>query len=233
MKTLLGAFLGLVIAFNLQAQCTPGANYADSTFGAWPDTTTNFPSGYANVYYQTDLNFKVPNDAGDIDSTFAGSTISSFSVDSVVGLPPGMSYTCNISSCEYAGGANGCAQISGTSPDAGVHNISIHITANLLIFGFPVPVPYSFEGYRITLEELAGLSEVKANGLKIYPNPVKDILTVSGEQGLRIEIYNSQGQKLQPEQMQGKVNVSGLENGLYFIRVISPAGSKSYSFVKE
>ena len=88
MKTLLGTFFALLLTASLQAQCTPGANYADSTFGAWPDTTTNFPVGYPDFYYQTDLNFKVPNDAGDIDSAFTGSTIVNFTVDSVVGLPP-------------------------------------------------------------------------------------------------------------------------------------------------
>ena len=34
--------------FNAQS-CTPGANFADSTYGIWPDTSTNFPLAEAGV----------------------------------------------------------------------------------------------------------------------------------------------------------------------------------------
>lgn len=236
MKTLLGTFFALLLTASLQAQCTPGANYADSTFGAWPDTTTNFPVGYTDFYYQTDLNFKVPNDAGDIDSAFTGSTIVNFTVDSVVGLPPGMTYACNISNCLYAGGANGCAQISGTSEATDTFHITIHITANLLIFGFPVPVPYTFEGYRIVLEDLASLTGLKQTAAALYPNPVKDILHVSGKELEAIEIYTVSGKKLlqlKYPQNEQDLSLAGFESGVYLLRMVSAEGSRNFSFVKE
>lgn len=237
MKTIPGILLALLLALNVEAQCTPGANYADSTFGAWPDTTTNFPSGYAGIPYTTDLNFKVPNDAGDIDPDFAGSTITSFTVDSVVGLPSGMSYSCDISNCFYTGGSNGCAQISGTSPNPGFYNITIHITANLLVFGFPVPVPYSFEGYHIQLNELvAGLTASGFQHAMLYPNPAKETLTVSKEGLSEIEIYTLAGKQLilkTSAQQKQEISLSGLESGAYLIRLIMATGSETYTFVKE
>lgn len=237
MKTLLGTLAALLLAIHLQAQCTPGANYADSTFGAWPDTTTNFPSGYAGFFYSTDLNFKVPNDAGDIDTTFAGSTISNFTVDSVVGLPTGMSYACNVSNCYYTGGSNGCAQISGISQNSGFYNITIHITATLLIFGFPVPVPYTFEGYHIQLDELvAGLTSVGAQPTKLYPNPAKETLNIAREGLSGIEIYSISGKRLftaMSVKNQQELSLLGFESGVYFIRLITSEGTETYSFVKE
>ena len=154
----------------------------------------------------------------------------------MVGLPEGMSYSCNISNCLYNGGANGCAQISGVSPNPGYYNITIHITANLLIFGFPVPVPYSFEGYHIQLDQLAGISTVKKDPMELYPNPVKDILAVSGPGLSRIEIYNSVGKRIQlieENKAKQEITVAQLEKGVYFIRLLSDRGSETYSFVKE
>ena len=64
MKKILLYFCAVFLfAAQLNAQsCTPGANFADSTYGIWPDTTTNFPLAEAGVAYSTDLNFKVPNE---------------------------------------------------------------------------------------------------------------------------------------------------------------------------
>lgn len=54
---------------NASAQCTPditapAPNYADSTFGAWPDTVINFAAAAVGVPYTQELQFKVPTDAG-------------------------------------------------------------------------------------------------------------------------------------------------------------------------
>ena len=50
------------------SQCIPDSIYADSTFGVWPTPTTNFPPGEIGVQYYEIVNFKVPRDAGAIDS---------------------------------------------------------------------------------------------------------------------------------------------------------------------
>jgi len=98
--------------------CTPGTNFADSSYGIWPSPTTNFPAAVINAPYTTDINFKVPSTVTDdivavVPAAILalGSDIQSFKIISVVGLPAGFLYACNISSCEYPGGANGCANI--------------------------------------------------------------------------------------------------------------------------
>lgn len=227
---LFGSFCTLVTL----AQCTPGANFADSLFGAWPDTTTNFPSGSEGVNYSTDLNFKVPSDAGDIDPAFAGNAIIDFTVDSVVGLPTGLSYACNIASCNYTGGSNGCAQISGVPTSSGPHDITIHITANLSVFGFPVPVPYSFNGYQININYL-GLVETKFEHISIFPNPAKDMIYLKelNHKMDAIEIQDASGKSVLSKKSDlNELNISSLEKGIYFIKIYFNENQESIRFVK-
>ena len=61
----------------------------------------------------------------------------------------------------------------------------------------------------------------------IFPNPVKDVLTVKGENMSQVVIYNSIGQLVETintNDNEVKVNVSAYKNGMYFINVISNNG---------
>ncbi|MFY7944233.1 MAG: hypothetical protein ACOVNZ_06605, partial [Crocinitomicaceae bacterium] len=111
MKKLLLSFCCLgFFAFNGFSQapsCTPDSQYADSIYGAWPDTVTNFPPATVNAYYETVLNFKAPATVtADLDPTgqFVGSPIQEYKVTTVEGLPTGYQYACNSNVCTYAGG---------------------------------------------------------------------------------------------------------------------------------
>ena len=72
--------------------------------------------------------------------------------------------------------------------------------------------------------------------LKIYPNPVKEQLTVKNEQlseGSVIEIYDAAGklQKSKIVNLQSAIviDVSHLSSGIYFLK----AGDNTVKFVKE
>lgn len=225
-------------SFNLMAQCTPGANFADSTFGAWPDTIQNFPHATVNVAYSTDLNFKVPSDAGDVDPAYAGYSIQNFSVDAVTGLPTGMSYSCNISNCTYNGGQNGCAQISGTSATAGTYDITISITANVDPgIGFTVPVPYEFTGYKVIVDPVAGISVLSVDGVTIFPNPANDVLYMHGLTGVStVAVVSLNGQVVKTMDVtgaQGEINISDLTSGVYMVHFSSAEGTSIQKFVKK
>jgi len=91
MKKLLLSFAAIgLLALSVDAQsCTPGANFVDSTYGVWPDTTQNFPPAAANVAYSTDLNFKVPATVSaelDASGQFVGSPIQGFTVFLLTGI---------------------------------------------------------------------------------------------------------------------------------------------------
>ena len=64
-----------------------------------------------------------------------------------------------------------------------------------------------------------GVSELEKS-LKVYPNPANDYLNVEGEM-TSIEIYNTVGQRMMTKQVNSdtKIDLSGLNNGIYFLRV--------------
>lgn len=65
-----------------------------------------------------------------------------------------------------------------------------------------------------------GVGELE-NSLKVYPNPANEMLNVEGNM-TALEVYNTLGQRLITKQVEGngaQVNLSGLDNGVYFLRV--------------
>ena len=64
-----------------------------------------------------------------------------------------------------------------------------------------------------------GVGELERS-LKIYPNPANDYLNVEGEI-TAVEVYNTVGQCLMTKQVNGdtKIDLSGFNNGIYFLRV--------------
>lgn len=226
------------------AQCTPDVtapapNYADSTFGAWPDTTTNFANGAVGVAYTQELQFKAPLDAGDVDPFLAGSDIQSFTVDAVNGLPPGLSYACNISNCTFNGGTVGCALLSGTPTTAGTYEVSIDVTGVILILGFPANAPYTFVGYEIVIGA-AGEVELVYNPFKVVPNPANDKINIQGLSKFNvtgIEITNMDGKVMRTMDATGlasmEVSLDGFANGIYFVNVNHSNGKEVVKFIKE
>ena len=255
MKKLLLSFLTVAaINFASNAQsCTPGANFADSTYGVWPDTVQNFPPGQPNVPYSTDLNFKVPSTvtaevAGTNPTAIAaiGSPIQGFVVNGVTGLPTGFNYACNVSNCSYAGGANGCANVYGSNGIAGTYPLTIDITATVLvtipIIGgtSPVPVSQSFSGYKIVLGT-AGTIEQFISPITVSPNPANDVINIDGitssTKANSVSIINLEGKVIAMKEVTTGTNVSfdltGVKSGLYFVNVAHASGVETVKFIKE
>jgi hypothetical protein len=229
--------------------CTPGANFVDSTYGVWPDTTQNFPPATINVAYSTDLNFKVPATVtAELDATgqFVGSPIQGFIVTGVNGLPNGFNYACNISSCSYAGGANGCANISGTTTTTGTFPITIDVTATVLVTLFPglPPTPVtqtvSFPGYKIIVGT-AGMIEGIISPISVSPNPANASITVNGitssMHASEIILTNIEGKTIERRNITASSNLtfdtSGLNSGIYFIHVAHTNGVEIVKFMKN
>jgi hypothetical protein len=251
MKKLLLSFTVVVVAaMNVQAQsCSPSTNpnYADSVYGVWPDTTTNFPPATQNLFYSANLDFKVPLDATLASSQAPpNSTIQSFKVDSVVGLPSGYDYVCNISNCTYNGGANGCANVFGTTATTGVYNVSIFITAQVavvLVPGFPaqiIPQSTSFSGYRIVVGEAGTIEQVIAP-IVVSPNPANDEIKVEGisasMKASKVEITNIEGKVVASKEVANSSNFSfdlaGMNAGMYFVNVTHASGVETVKFIKN
>jgi uncharacterized repeat protein (TIGR01451 family) len=75
------------------------------------------------------------------------------------------------------------------------------------------------------------------NGLNYYPNPVKNSLTISNSSELtQVEITSVLGQTMMTKnlnELQTEIDLSNLENGVYFVKVKSDGAEKTFSIVKE
>lgn len=77
---------------------------------------------------------------------------------------------------------------------------------------------------RFTEDGLVGLQDVNIPTLNVYPNPANSNVTITSSTSIdRIEISNILGQKVYEDATVGAnqttINVSGLQNGAYFVRV--------------
>jgi len=250
-KLLLSLIVAAAAAVNVQAQsCTPGAQYADSTYGVWPDTIQNLPPATRNAPYSTDLNFKVPSTVtASLDPTgqFVGSPIQGFTVTGVTGLPTGYNYACNVSSCQYSGGANGCANVYGTTSDpAGTYNVTINVDATVLVTlvpGFPpqaITQGTSFSGYKIVVGAAGTIEQVIAP-LSVAPNPANDVITINNitasMKASSITITNIEGKVVASRNVENNANysfdLSSMKAGVYFVNVAHASGIETVKFVKQ
>ncbi|MBP5994698.1 MAG: T9SS type A sorting domain-containing protein [Crocinitomicaceae bacterium] len=251
MKKLLILSLSIFLlnAASWAQSCTPGANYVDSTYGVWPDTTQNLPSALVNAAYSADINFKVPSTVtAELDATgqFVGSPIQGFTVTGLTGLPAGYNYACNISSCTYAGGANGCANIYGTTATAGTYPITIEVSATVLVILFPglpptpITQPVSFPGYKIVVGT-AGIIEGIISPISVSPNPANASITVNGItaslKASEISLTNIEGKTIETRKIDASSNLtfdtSELTSGIYFIHVAHANGVEIVKFLKN
>jgi hypothetical protein len=244
MKKLLFSVFALGLAMTAKAQCTPDPSLIPDAFGVYPDTVQNFAIGEVGTAYSQILHFKAPTEAGDIDPTYTGATINNFTVTSVAGIPAGLNYACNISSCQYPGGATGCAAITGTPTTVGTYEITINITANLSVplIG-NINVPQSFGGYRIHVVE-AGTASIQSNikpELMVYPNPVQDVLTIGNLNQFSnvgsVRIVNVEGKLIRSVTYNGdasmNINTEALVSGVYFVEIEHAEGVERVKFMKN
>ena len=72
------------------------------------------------------------------------------------------------------------------------------------------------------------IDELKSESLLyIYPNPITDYFIIDMKQIARVEIYTLQGKKvnaISTEGLKSQINISGLTNGVYFLKLINLQG---------
>lgn len=245
-KILLTSLFTMTYLLSWSQSCTPGANFVDSTYGIWPDTTQNLPPALPNIPYSTDINFKVPSTVtAEIDQSgqFVGSVIQQFTVNAMQGLPPGFDFACNVANCTYLGGVNGCANIFGTTDSIDIFDVSVDITATVLVVLFPglPPTPVtqsvSFDGYKIVVGS-AGQIEQIINPISLAPNPASSVIEVSG-------LLSGSSSTVTLRDLSGKVleviktttattsfDLNALCSGTYFVEVSDTLRTQQQKFIK-
>jgi len=69
-----------------------------------------------------------------------------------------------------------------------------------------------------------GIDEPTENPLSVYPNPAKDKVAIEGIEPAKVQIYNAQGQLMEMVQGTNHIDVSGLEEGVYLLRITDAEG---------
>lgn len=234
----------LFIFSSADAQCDPDPLYQDSLFGVWPDTITDFPPAIIGEEYFGQIDIMIPASSGDvpqIDLPF-DLPIDSGLVNSVVGLPPGLTYECNSQTpapCSYLPQSLGCAAIVGTPTEEGVYPLQINVTA-YTFFIVLLEAPVTFEGYEVVVSD--GITSIRerdlfqVDGLKNIPNPFSGSTTIQfitrSSMPLRFTVMDLLGQVVwnesivsSPGQNDIVFTPSGLKTGLYLYSLTSPEGT--------
>ncbi|MAP79643.1 MAG: hypothetical protein CL526_01015 [Aequorivita sp.] len=85
--------------------------------------------------------------------------------------------------------------------------------------------------------EALGLNDNELTGVVFYPNPVLDVLQISGDKTINsVEIFNVSGQRLilkNLNSMRGEINLSSLTSGIYFAKVMANNAVGTYKIVKS
>jgi hypothetical protein len=137
-----------ILVFNTSnAQlCSPNPSYTNG--GVYPDTATALNTGCIGDFYQQDFTVVVPP-----DTTIGPFTvpINYVQIDSIGGLPPGLTYACNPPTCVFPGGTSQCFQIYGTPTVPGAYHLIIYVHGVATFFGSPYTLNYSYPGYDINI----------------------------------------------------------------------------------
>ncbi len=87
----------------------------------------------------------------------------------------------------------------------------------------------------VTVKDNTGLDEVEKGGIRVYPNPVKDVLHIDmvDSNDIQVEIYNTAGDKLVDVRNKNRISVSRLLSGVYFVKVTTSKGVYSKKLIKK
>lgn len=82
----------------------------------------------------------------------------------------------------------------------------------------------------VTYDSTLNTNEIQKSEIKLFPNPVKDILNISGlKPAQNFEIYSEEGRLLKKGTMTNSIKISELTKGNYILKI----NNKSFKFIKE
>jgi hypothetical protein len=84
-----------------------------------------------------------------------------------------------------------------------------------------------------------GISNWLENSVSLYPNPAKEYVDIRVDGDVNVtamEVYDVYGKLVNTVTVHNnptRINVSGLADGMYFVRVTTEAGAVTKTFVKK
>ena len=256
----LSVFLTYTMGGN--AQCIPNSIFTMSPIpGVYPPNIpisgiplVGISDGQVNVPYSQTLTLVVLEDTtmdisfllDMIDPTItplmnsAGiSTVMTIDVNHVTyditGLPNNLTYACDINSCQYPSGVNGCIAISGIPIQSGTFPIDVNMTINVQIPAITIPVvgtviypgsgqdipTFPGQQYDLFIDGNSGVEVQEIEKFTLYPNPTSDVavLEVAGKRN--IKVYDNLGRILLEKKAISEIKLAKeqLGTGLFIIEI--------------
>jgi hypothetical protein len=94
-----------------------------------------------------------------------------------------------------------------------------------------------FDNFSVTTNDQGtGIKDVSINETVIFPNPVRDVLTVNTAKKSLVEIYNTMGQLMIAQNIDGshnQINVEKLTKGIYLIKLYGEGTEVVGKLIKE
>ena len=192
---LLSVFVAAAFSSAVNAQCTPNTQYADSTFGVWPDTTENLPCAFADNAsgYNAVIDLKTLTDTT-VSITLGGiplnleAYIEAFRINGVTGLPAGFNYIPNQSVWTNGGATpnftavQGCvsivaaqstlADIIAANPTGIDYPLTVVVDAKIKNTNNPLANAVISDAWLSELTSIPGITAIPVEGYKLRIRPV-------------------------------------------------------------
>jgi len=205
LKSLLSSILIVTLFSGIAySQCTP--NTSITTSGITPDSATGLNVGIVGQIYNQVLQVRVPVDTVASVGGFPVTVpITSITLTSFTGLPPGLTYTCNPTNCVFPGGSNGCVSINGIPTTSGAYSPVAILTTSYVVFGFPSSRVDTVDYYVITINPSSvGLNQHAASSkfslTQNIPNPFNDFsvinYSVPSKANVNFKVFNIIGKEV-------------------------------------
>jgi hypothetical protein len=227
-KTLLTLSAFIIAGATMAQVCVPNPDYADETFGIWPDIDQGFSDGSVGNPYLQVIDFKIPEDPSEVpvaDGTEIpeGSTVDSVMVVGVDGLPDGLDFGCQSHTdapCTFLPDVQGCAVLTGIPTSGGEYPLTINTVIYLSLFNgsLQIPFPFSYEDYSIFVDGPSSVAEMAEFGLKLgqnMPNPFEDetVIEFTLNQPVLVDfnVYNLLGKSVYAQGVNASQGVNRIE----------------------
>ena len=228
-KILLCTSIAFMATFATAQVCTPDATL--NTPGLRPNA---LPKAQLGVAYSQTITVRLLRDT---TAVFGGATIpvsiDSMLLQSITGLPAGLTYQCLAPRCRFLPLQNTCIVITGTPTQSGTFPLKIATRTFARAGALAVPQNDTIRNFTIEVEGTNNLTKVSSTP-HIYPQPAGNMLTVSNIlSNQSIWVSDLTGKKLNISQiLQGKDVILQLDNiptGMYLLHY----GHQSIKFIRE
>lgn len=81
---------------------------------------------------------------------------------------------------------------------------------------------------------VTGIEDAKEDEVKIYPNPVKDILHIQANENIaKTQLYNTAGKLVIEQENSNNIDVRNLNSGIYILKVETQSGTSTHKINKQ